>query len=435
MGEQFLVYFLSSIISLVPAFYIYEGLLNKKVNFKSSIIYIIVPIIAIILSLGRIYINSSLRFFLSTFIMALACYLVFKEKFSKAFYAAILQQLLMFIGELLLSLVLMICRVDIWQIVIDATLFSILMNVLISVIVIWLYKAKYVNKFLNKILNYLDKIQGNIKYMIMILFIITLNILLMSVYVGAENKFIIIINIFFIVFYTVILYLFLNEKNQNIKVKNENKMLLDNLNEYEKMLDYQRVNNHENKNQLMVIRGLIDKKNKEALNYINTVIDEVRADNEKLFNKAKLIPAGGLQGIVYQKMLYMQEKGISVDMNINRNLKTIDFSSASSKMNYDICRIVGIILDNAIDEALKLEEKQVYISMYKEEELFTIEISNKFMDMPDLEKMDQEGYTTKEKGHGYGLPLLKQIIENNKNIINERTIVKNVFTQIIKIKM
>ena len=53
----------------------------------------------------------------------------------------------------------------------------------------------------------------------------------------------------------------------------------------------------------------------------------------------------------------------------------------------------------------------------------------------ELNKLDQKGYTTKGFGHGYGLCLVKKILENNKRLINERKISKELFVQMLKIKM
>lgn len=53
-----------------------------------------------------------------------------------------------------------------------------------------------------------------------------------------------------------------------------------------------------------------------------------------------------------------------------------------------------------------------------------------------MDKIDNAGYTTKGKGHGYGLALVNKILEENKDILeNERMIEKNTFTQCLKIKL
>ena len=97
---------------------------------------------------------------------------------------------------------------------------------------------------------------------------------------------------------------------------------------------------------------------------------------------------------------------------------------------------MGIILDNAIEETIKFnrKEREIVISMYIDE-LFVIEVSNRIKDNIELDKIYDKGYTSKEKGHGYGLSLLKKIIDKNDNVINELKITNDIFTQIIKIKM
>ena len=237
-------------------------------------------------------------------------------------------------------------------------------------------------------------------------------------------------------FYSFIVFSLVIESSLKSNYMTDNKILLSNLNEYEKMLDYQRVNNHENKNQLLVIKSMVEKEDKKAIEYINEIIKEKREDNELMYTKAKRIPSGGLQGLVYQKMLVMQENYINVILDVSSNVRKIDFSNLSSKMNYDICRIMGIILDNAIEETIKFhrKEREIVISMYIDE-LFLIEVSNRIKDNIDLEKIYDKGYTNKEKGHGYGLSLLKKIVDKNTNVINELKITNDIFTQIIKIKM
>ena len=101
----------------------------------------------------------------------------------------------------------------------------------------------------------------------------------------------------------------------------------------------------------------------------------------------------------------------------------------------DVCKIVGVFLDNAIEAVLELKQKHIKITLFTDGEYLNIEISNNFKGNIDLTSIDEKGYTSKSKGHGYGLTLVKEILSKNNKLKNERKINKNIFTQKLKIKL
>ena len=131
----------------------------------------------------------------------------------------------------------------------------------------------------------------------------------------------------------------------------------------------------------------------------------------------------------------MEEHNIKFDLGINKNIKDLNLNNINSKLNYDICRIVGIFLDNAIEETIKTNEKIIQMSIYNESGHLVIIIANYFKDQLDMVKLGTKGYTTKGEGHGYGLALAKKIVKANFQIYNETQIIKNIFEQTLKIKM
>ena len=432
--SNLIIYLFIEFFTYPVILYIHSSMLNLKIDLKKASTYFGVIFFTIINYLNFIYMDGFLRFFVSTIILMISSYIIFKDSVHKVFGAVILQQLLFFLSEFLFALIALMLDFNLENFMILSH-GIIISNYIIALLGLVLYKLPFINRLCKFVIHFLNKIEGIRKYIVVLFLMVTLNILLMSIYFDSNNQFIIFINISFIIIYSIIVFQSISEKSENIKFKQQNEMLLDNLNEYEKMLDYQRVNNHENKNQLLVIRSMISKNNKKALNYLDEIITEKRKDDEGLYTYAKIIPEGGLQGLVYQKMLKMKENNININLNVDRKIRKVNFEEISSKVNYDLCRAIGIILDNAIEEVIKLKEKEILISMYKDEDYFVIEVSNKCETIPDLSKMDEKGYTTKSEGHGYGLSLLCDIISNDKNIINERRIYKDIFTQIIKIKM
>ena len=431
LEEHFILCFLNVLLAI----YLQSKILQVKINYKKVNFYFSLIILVLINIVNYIYIDGFLRFILSTIIFIPFSFCIFEKNKAKIFFSVIIQQLIYFISEVIYILIVFITPKQILYLT-NSTNSDIVTNLVILLIATIIYKLKFIfNKFI-KLSSHLDKINDSKKYFISIFFVVTANVLLMTIYSNYKNILVMIINVFFTIVYSIILYCLVIEKNKNSFYIKENKILIDNLNEYEKMLDYQRVNNHENKNQLLVIKSMIEKKDKKLMEYINEIIKEKREDDEIVYNKAKRIPSGGLQGLIYQKMLLMQEKNIEVNLDINSKVRKIDFGNLSSKMNYDICRIVGIIIDNAIEEVLKFnkKEREIIISMYIDD-MFIIEVSNRIKADIDLSKIYEKGYTNKENGHGYGLSLLKKIVDENDNIINEVKIVNNIFTQVIKIKM
>lgn len=430
------MYFLPCVINVVAVVYILKKLLQPKdnifINFKTYVVMLLLFSLSII---NFVYIDDSIRFLLSTIYIILCSYVIFDEPLHRIIPAVIIEQLILFISELIYALiVIFIFKMD--SLNMSGNMIGLLvLNVIISIIAIMLVNLKFVKTFCDKIINYMDKIKKKNKYVLALILIMTLNVLVVVIYMNSKNLVMVIINVVFILVYSYVVYLFLSEKNENIKVKEENQSLLENLNEYEKMLDYQRVANHENKNQLLVVKTMASKNNRRLHAYIDEIIKEKREDDEVLYTGAKRIPSGGLQGLVYQKMLLMKERNINIDLNVSKEVRKVDLSKLNSKTNFEICRAIGIIIDNAIDEVSKLKEKEVSIYMYKENNELVIEIANMCKEIPDLTKIDDKSYTTKEKGHGYGLSLLKNICDNNTDITNERKIMGNVFFQIIKVKL
>ena len=69
-----------------------------------------------------------------------------------------------------------------------------------------------------------------------------------------------------------------------------------------------------------------------------------------------------------------------------------------------------------------------------EENYLNIEVSNNYNKPIEIEKIYDQGYTTKGKGHGYGLSLVKKIVNRNNIFENKISIDKTIFTQILIIK-
>jgi len=427
---------ISTIINIAAVVIVLHNISNRKINLKDKSIYFSFLVMCIFTMFNFIYIKGYMRLIIATIIAFIGNYIIFKDEIRKNIVGTILNQLIIVSAELIYAIFLsLLINPIVGESFVLAFSGKYMTNMIISIIMVLLSMAPIIKTIYLKLICLTNKIEVYSLIIFILLLIFPINILVFMVYSGNSLFNMLIINILFLIIYCIVIYFAVNEKNKSAQFKQQNEFLIDALNDYEKMLDYQRVNNHENKNQLLVIRSMISKNNKKALEYLDEIITEKRKDDEGLYTYAKIIPEGGLQGLVYQKMLKMKENNIIVNLNVDKKIRKVNFDSLSSKTNYDLCRIVGIILDNAIEEVIDFNKKEIVILMYKDESYFVIEVSNKCKRIPDLSKLDEKGYTTKSDGHGYGLCLLKEIVDKNNQFINERCLNKNIFTQIIKIKM
>lgn len=107
------------------------------------------------------------------------------------------------------------------------------------------------------------------------------------------------------------------------------------------------------------------------------------------------------------------EKGIQVHLDT-----AIDMNNLPIKI-YELARIMGILLDNAIEAAIECEEKIIEIQFRKQEHpnKYILSFQNTYSQKDiDTQKIFEKNYTSKEKNSGIGLWEVNQILNKNKNL-------------------
>lgn len=224
-------------------------------------------------------------------------------------------------------------------------------------------------------------------------------------------------------------------KNNELAVKYDK--LLDFIKKYETEIDKQRTLRHETKNQLLTIKSkLIDKdKTDNVIKYI----DEIINDNDMVichseYSRLKYLPSNGIKGLFYFKVSEANDRKISVNINISKEIKNSYISKLSPITFNQLGKILGIFLDNAIEGVELASEKQIGIEMYcnSDEEIIVI-ISNTYGPV----KPKKPGVTvmsTKGNDRGHGLLLVRTIIASNKMFENETEITNDLYIQKLIIK-
>lgn len=95
-----------------------------------------------------------------------------------------------------------------------------------------------------------------------------------------------------------------------------------------------------------------------------------------------------------------------------------------------LVRILGIFLDNSIEELKYLEKGNLSIAIFLIEKDTYIIIENTTKnDMQSLHEIKKEGFSTKGKDRGLGLSNANQLIQKYPYLLLETSIEKNKFIQ------
>lgn len=431
-----LEYFIMSFVMMTSIIFCWNKLLKKTIDFKDKRLYITLFCLMIISLLN--YFNTSvfMRTFIITAFLIIFFRYLFKLDFKTSIITPIYVQLIYMVAETVFVLVICVIFNMGSEEMVTTHSGKILSNVVISLLSVIIACIPFISKIYKYLLNITGKINKGFLIMFCFLIIIVSNLLGLSLYFKMDFKYLLTFNtIVSIIFFLIIIKTFKTQDNY-LKVIEKYNTTLNSLREYEEILDRYRVSNHENKNQLLTIRNMVS--DKEAKNYIDAIVENKLKDNEHIMQEAAKIPSGGLRGLIYSKMSYMKEKNIEYDLEISKGLRTVDLiSKINEQTMLDICKIVGVYLDNAIQavEGIKEKEREVYIEMYLEDKDFVISITNNYEGKIEINKLEDKGYTTKSKGHGYGLVLAKEIIEKDKKLSNEKIITRDNFTQILRVNL
>lgn len=394
-------------------------------------------VLSILLILNFSFINSYLRILTLVIVMILCNYFLFTKDKNANIVIPIIAELILIIAEVIISILFVtLLKLEGNAIFIKYS-GTIIINLFVGVISILLVNLKLFKNITNKVIDIIDNINKNVLIIVLGVLIIIINFLLMVPYYRIRTSYIVIFNAITIVVYSFIVFKMFEEKSRYIKMNNKYNMTNTTLKELEQNVSRLKITNHENKNQLLTIRNMIKKgeDSKNLIKHIENIVNTKIKDDETLMLQTSTITNSMISSIVYSKMLTMKENDVDVDLIISRDIKDLYLSDISDELAVEVCKIIGVYLDNALEEVSKYEEKIINIEFYAEKKTLCIAISNNFEGEIDFEKMDNPGYTTKENGHGYGLSLVREIIESNDRLSSEREIKDNIFKQILKIKM
>ena len=202
-----------------------------------------------------------------------------------------------------------------------------------------------------------------------------------------------------------------------IKLANT-KINLESAEEYNKSLEilYDKVKGfkHDFDNIVSTLDGYIETNDMSGLKkYFKEVKKDCRITNNLSIINPRVINNPGIYSLLNNKYFKALDSGINFEFEYFIDLNKIDINL------YQFSRILGILIDNAIEEAEKCTEKIVSLSFIRENKnnrsIITVKntYSNKNV---DIEKIFKKGESGKENHSGIGLWEVKNYVSKSKNL-------------------
>lgn len=193
---------------------------------------------------------------------------------------------------------------------------------------------------------------------------------------------------------------------------------LENAEEYNKSLEilYDHVKGfkHDFNNIISTLGGYIDNNDIDGLKtYFLEIKQDCKITNDVAILNPRIINNPGIYSLLNNKYFKATNLGITMNMEFFLDLNDLNINM------YKFSRILGILLDNAIEEALLCEEKIVRVIFRRERnnKRNVVIIKNTYSNKDvDIDKIFKKGISGKENHSGIGLWEVRNYIKKNKNL-------------------
>lgn len=403
---------LSAVLSGIMSYVAIINMSNEKFKLKNFIIYLIIFLPLLLTT--YIFFSGITKLVLSIIFIIMALYLsVFKSDISNSVYFAFTYEMLVFVSEIVLSvLILFIFKLDGSEY--SNIPFSLLISTILNCFLVYLLsRIKFISKNIRKLNHIIKKNNKDWIYIILIMILMVLFIFFNRYKMNNSTEYFVntAMAIFVVVSFVYVIY----NKFQRQAIEDKYNESMEYVLRYEKIINEQGKKNHEYNNQLMVIKGYINKPERLS-EYLDEVIGEHKTGQNYTVKQLGFLPDGGVKGLLYHKLSKMEDNNIKYYLYVDQNLKDKDIESFDLKTYRDLTKLLGVFLDNAIDAALKSKEKEIEVELKDKDDCLLLTISNTYDKNTDINKVGKSGFTTKGVGHGFGLSIVKDIAKTNSEI-------------------
>jgi len=208
----------------------------------------------------------------------------------------------------------------------------------------------------------------------------------------------------------------------------EHRALLRYIDESQKHQEAMRKFKHDQQNILLSLHSFIKEKDLDGLEqYYTSEVEPAFAlitKNDFAMEALSKIKVREIKSILAAKLMLAQTQEIEVTFEADEEIDHIPADSVA------LVRMLGIILDNAIEAIEELGQGKLMVGCFKQGSMITFIVQNPCPpDIPALHQLVQPGFSSKGENRGLGLNNLSELVSTQTNVMLETTIEDGCFIQ------
>ena len=402
--------FVESILNML----LFTTILKIDTTKKQKIIYnIVVPIISI---LSIFLIPLPFNKIINIIALPITVLIIFKTSILKAILSETIPMIISYVSETVLLklyyLIFGITQNEAYSVPLYRFTF-IFINYLIWFLLYKIFSKKSIN------ITILDNMNKRTKTMLIVnsIFMVVafaLQAFMLSFYIDNLPIYVTIISLTVLVGYYIITFYSLI-KTTKLQLTEQD---LEQSQQYNKTLvilhDNIRCFRHDYTNMITTIGGYVQSEDMEGLKkYYKELLQDCSRVNSLSTLSPEVINNPAIYSLLTNKYHQATELGINITIE-----SFLDFNNLNIKV-YEFTKILGILLDNAIEAAKECENKIINVTIRNDfnvkRQLLIVENTYKDKNV-DTEKIYEKGYTSKPNNTGLGLWETRQILKRHNNL-------------------
>ncbi len=393
---------------------IFTTTLNVIVTKRQKIQYVL--FIAILGILTNIFIPEPYNTYVNVVIFLFANFFILKATVLKSIFGFVIPFSITIILELLLAYIYNIISTNDYSssvnIPINRILFSLIIYAIEYIFYVVLKKFKRVSLKID-IMNKKTKVLLSLSNILAILLIAS-QLYILTFYSSNMPFFITLLSIIgLITYFSINLYNILT-----VSKLERTSMNLEEAKLYNKTLEILQDNTkafrHDFSNILQGMVGYMDNNDMEGLKqYYSQFVEDIQHSNNLTTLSPKVVNNPAIYNVLASKYHKADSLGIKIHLEA-----FLDMNELHIKI-YEFARVLGILMDNAIEAASECENKIINVvfrnDTRKHMQLLIIENTYQNKDV-NTDKIFEKGYSTKKGNTGLGLWEIRQILKKNNNL-------------------